>query len=370
MQVGRRRKTNLGLPAGVRARRGRWYWQPTSKRERDERTKAGLPNCAPLGKAGTVEARKRWAELTGLRDAQIAGTVEELLAKLDREGMEKRPNGKARSANTVRQYRYCLPALRTQFAAAHYGRTEFEASRGQAIGTAEIQRFVLASGSFGKKYLAVLKNAFDHGIRCGLTTYNPCDKVIPPETDPRTREPQEWELEVLGTLATPVVDVILRAKAISGYRISELIRVHRRDMNAEGIRLKVKGGRWETLLWSPGMREIVARAEALPTSSRFPASPLFPHSRGKAYSYSGFNSAWQETKLATNAALTDGVLDPETLERHEALVIDDLHVHDVRSKVHDDAEEMGREGHELLGNTERVADKHYARRERRRRPLR
>jgi hypothetical protein len=71
---------------------------------------------------------------------------------------------------------------RRRFGAARYGKTEFEASRGQAIGAADIQRFMSEAGSIGKRYHAVLKNAFDHGIRCGRTTYNPCDKVTPPAT--------------------------------------------------------------------------------------------------------------------------------------------------------------------------------------------
>ena len=109
----------------------------------------------------------------------------------------------------------------------------------------------------------------------------------------------------------------------------------------------------------------------LPNATRFPGSPLFPNSRGKAYSYAGFNTAWQDLKEQTNAELAAGVLDPEDLRTvYAAMSIEDLHVHDVRSKVHDDAEDQGREGHEAIGNTERVADKHYARREKRRRPLR
>ncbi len=371
-RVGRRRATGLHLPAGVREIAGRWYWQPTKAWERAERRAKGLSASEPLGKADSLEARKKWAELTGLRDPAIQeGTVGELLALFFAETVEKRPTGKRRADTTIARYRYCRAAIEAKFGAARYGRTEFEASRGQAIGTAEIQRFIDESGSYGRQRLAVLKNAFDYGIRRGRTTYNPCDKAIAPACNARGREPLEWELEALCALASPVVALILEYKATAGYRISEVLRVHRRDMTAEGIRHQVKGGRWETLLWSPTLRRIVADAERLPRASRFPASPLFPSSRRRAYSYSGFDTAWQELKRATNEALAGaGVLDPDTLELHPGLSIDDLHIHDMRSKVHDDAEAMGREGHEAIGNTERVADRHYARRERRRRPLR
>jgi len=367
--VGRRRTKDLHLPAGVREIAGRWYFQPTKAWERADWRRKGLSGA--LGKAGSIEARKKWAELTGLRDPSIQeGTVAELLAAFFAKALEKRPTGKARAAATVARYRYCRAAIEAKLGPAKYGRTEFEASRGQAIGTAEIQAFIEASGSYGRQRLAVLKNAFDHGIRHGRTTYNPCDKAMASAQGARTREPLEWEVEALSAMAEPVVALILEYKNISGYRISEVLRVHRRDMTAEGIRHQVKGGKWETLLWSPTLRRIVADAEALPRASKFPASPLFPSARRRAYSYSGFDSAWQELKRTTNEALAAGILDPDTLELHPALAIEDLHIHDLRSKVHDDAEAMGREGHEAIGNTERVADRHYARRERRRRPLR
>lgn len=378
-RVGRRRESKLGLPEGVRERGQRWYWQPSKKVARDERRANGLPVEVSIGKAGTVEARTRWAELTGRRDREAEeGTVDQVLTLYESPGhygerpaIEMRPNGRPYSKNTVKMYRRCVPVLREKFGACRYGKTEYDAARGKAIGTVDVQRYIKAAGSYASQLFSVLANAFNHAIRDGLTTYNPCDKVITPAQQPRDRAPLEWEVEVLGTMAQPVVGLILESKLVSGYRISELLRVHRRDMNPEGIRITVKGGKSEILLWSPRMEEIVAAAEALPTSSRFPLSPLFPHSRGKAYSYSGWYAAWVALLNEVNEALAVGMVDPATFELLPGdLSIEDLHVHDVRSKVHDDAEERGREGHEQLGNTEGVADRHYARREKRRRPLR
>lgn len=370
-RVGRRRSTGLHLPAGVREIGARWYWQPTGARERAERRANGLPGSVPLGKAGSFEARAKWAELTGLRDPEIKeGTVAELLAAFFSETVRKRPTGKKRADTTVARYEYCRHVIESRFGAARYARTEGDVMRGQGLGTAEIQTFVDESGSYARQRLAVLKGSFDYAIRRGKTTYNPCDKVAAPMGNARTREPKEWEFECLGAMASPVIALILAYTVVSGYRISEVLRLHRRDLTAEGIRHQVKGGRWETLTWSAEVRRIVGEAEVLPRATRFPASPLFPNARGKAYTYSGFDTAWQDLKRAPNAALASGILDPETLELHAGLEILDLHAHDARSKVHDDAEAMGREGHEAIGNTERVADKHYARREKRRRPLR
>ena len=380
MRVGRRRTKNQHLPQGVRPIGARLFWQPSTARERSERRAKGLPASAALGPivrvAGRIELTKQqrlvWAELSGYRDAQAAGTVGELLTLFnsgERPAILTKWNGKPRSPNTVKQYRGYLPTLHAHFGRMSYGRTATEVAAGKGVNAGQIQAFITASGSFGKAYLAILTGAFRNGVLENLTTYNPCRDVKALEGNPRTREPQEWEMEVIGTMAPPVIGLILETKLISGYRISEIIGRHRRDMNADGIRFKTKGGKRETAVWSPRLREIIAAAEQLPKASKFPASALFPNSRGHAYSYKGWYAAWRELVATTNRAL-EATLDVEDLEPwHPALAITDLVVHDLRSKVHDDAEAMGREGHEQLGNTERVADRHYSRREKRRRML-
>jgi integrase len=379
VRVGRRRKQDHQLPLGVRPIGARLFWQPPTKRERDERRRKGLKLSVPLGPIVrshgrvelTREQRLKWAEVSGYRDAKAEGTVGELLTLFNAGPIYTRRNGRPRTDNTVQQYRWRLPAIYAQFGSSAYGKTERDVAEGRGLNAGQIQDFITASGSLGRAYLAILTGAFDVGLLKNLTTYNPCDKVIAQYSDPRTREPMEWELEVLGTMATPVVGLILETKSISGFRISEVLRVRRADMNAEGIRFKVKGGKWETLLWSPKLREIVATAEALPKATKFPASPLFPNIRGKDYSYPGWDSAWRALLRRTRAALAEqGGVNPHSLAAFPALSISDLRVHDIRSKVHDDAEAMGREGHEQIGNTERVADRHYSRREKRRRPLR
>lgn len=372
--VGRKREKDRGEPKGVRNIAGRWYWQPPTLEERSERKSKGLPASVPLGRAGSIEARTRWAQLTGISDDAAPGTIGTLLT-LFNEGdpapILTQRNGKPRSAETVRQYRKRLPALYLRFGSTVYGRTEADILRGKGVHAGEIQKFIQASRSLGRPYLAILDGAFHNAILAGLTTYNPCDKVTPLANNARTREPLEWELEVLGTLARAVVALILDYKAISGYRISEILRVHISDLTPRGIRHTVKGGKRDTLEWSPRLREIVDAAKALPQATPFGKSPLFPNSRGTAFTYGAWESAWLALRASANAALADcGVVDLAAGERHAGLSIDDLHVHDMRSKVHDDAEAMGREGHEQLGNTEAVADKHYARREKFRRPLR
>jgi hypothetical protein len=166
-----------------------------------------------------------------------------------------------------------------------------------------MQDFITSSGSLGRAYLAILEHAFDCGVMANLTTYNPCDNVVPLAGDARTREPLEWEIEALGAIARAAwwrSSSKRRGSAATGSARSS--RVHRRDMTAEGIRFVVKGGKTELLVWSPRLREIVAEAQALAEATTFPASPLFPHSRRKGYSYSGWHSAWVDMVRAPTAS--------------------------------------------------------------------
>jgi hypothetical protein len=131
-----------------------------------------------------------------------------------------------------------------------------------------------------------------------------------------------------------------------------------------------KGGKVEVWKWTPALRRIWDEALKLPGATPFPKSPLFPARGRKPLSYSGFNTAWQALVKKANAELAGaGLVDPDTLERHAGLAIEDLHFHDWRSKVHDDAVDKKRDGAEQIGDTKAVATRHYDRRPKLKIPL-
>lgn len=365
MRVGRKRTGNFDCPPGVRPIAGRWYWQPTSKAERLERKAKGLKASVPLGKAGSKAAREKWAEVSGFNDPQGEdGTVGELLRLWKRDGIKKRPNGVPRADSTVEMYAASIPVLEERFGACRYGKTAMEASRGHAIGTAEIQRFVAEHEypTMANRHFAVLDNAFEHAIRVGRTTYNPCRDVVKNEGGVREREPLPWEVECLRAMAPPLMGLQMDFEAITGWRIGDIRKLLRSCLTADGVRVRQKKrGKRQLWEWTPELRRIVEEAAALPGATPFPASPVFPSRRGKEQGKAGFASAWSRLLKRTNAALAQCEI---------PLTIADLHFHDLRSKAHDDAEEAGREGHELLGNTRGVSRRHYSRREQKVRPLR
>jgi site-specific recombinase XerD len=378
--------TDTRRPEGVLEKKGRWYYRPTSERERLERARQGLPETVPLGVAGSDEARKKWAELRGLRapgDEAERGRVAEILRGFKAGGLKTKPNGKLRAPKTVKDYTLSLDkVLAPRFGAMRYGRTEHEASRGQAIGTVDVQRFVRtlkdAEGRpirvAANRHVACLSAAFRWAVSEGLTTYNPCAGVARNAEEPRSREPRPWEVECLraiaGTLASPLMGLLMDYEAITGWRVSDVLNLDRRQCTAEGIRLKQgKRGKRQMWSWSDELRRIVREALELPGAARaarlargdarvlqghFPLEPIFPSRNGRPLTLSGFESNWQRLVELTNAALA---------ECEVPLAIEDLHFHDLRSKAGDDAAAAGFDIADFLGNDRAVAERHYARRE-------
>lgn len=382
MPMGRKRTSDQQLLPGMRAIGGRLYWQPPTERERDLRRGQGLPASVPLGAIvrvrGRIELteqqRKLWGELAGHREPDAKpGTMAELFDDWRDYELHKTPKGKPRADETVRYYKHALKVARARFADVAYGKTEHEASRGRAIGTVDVQRFVktLPSKGVGNHVLAVMRNVFNRAIREGRTTYNPCDKAVKNHIEPRTRAPMAWEVEALQTLASPVVCLMMDYEAITGDRIREVLGLRNAHKKAEGIEVTRKGKRVETWEWSPRLRAIADAAAELPGATKFPASPLFPNRRGRPYAYKTFNGHWNELQAQVNAELAaTGIIDPATLAVAPGLVIEEMHFHDLRSKVHDDAEDRKRgSGAEQIGDTPAVAGKHYARRPKVKQPL-
>jgi len=375
-------------PAGVIERKGRWYYRPTSERERLERRQKGLPETIPLGAAESVEARMRWAELTGRREPVAGGhgTVEELIRLWLAPGANGKPaalvvkeNGRRRAESTVRQYRWIAEkVLLPRFGRMRYGKTAIEASRGAAIGTVDVQAYIAEIGTTTANVgTACLSSIFMWAKRTGRTTYNPCDGVAKIMQEGRGREPLAWEVESLGAMAEALgrrrLALMIDFESISGWSACDILGLQRRQFTHEGIRMaRQKTGQRMLLQWSDDLKRIVGEALELPGARRagvFPLSHVFASRSGKRVSGSTFWAEFRRLVERVNATLAAGVVDPHTLEAHERIAIEDLGFHDLRSKAGDDARDAGIDMHEFLGNTAAVANRHYARRERKVVPL-
>lgn len=380
LAVGRRRTKDLHLMRGVREIDGMWYWQPSSESERVQRRKLKAEakkrgekfsiGCT-LGPANSKEARTKWAEVSGYRDVPTKeGTVAELF-KLYRkapDGLPKKRNGKPRSKNTIREYTASLKLLEARYGDCRYAKTAGEAMDGKALGTAQIQQFVAEGGRpMENRHLSAFSAAFDWAIRKGLTAYNPCLGVAKNAEEPRTREALEWEVEVLRAMAYATQDkhmaLMIDYEDTVGWRVSDILTFVTTQVYPGWIKhrhgKRGKKQRWER---TPEVERILREAATLPGANierlgqpRY----VFPTRSGEQMSLGRFEKRWSKLKKRTNAALAACEIQ---------LKIEDLHFQDLRSKVHDDAEDQGQEGHEVLGNSEEVADRHYGRRGKMTRP--
>ena len=356
-------------PAGVVELHGRWYWRPGTKAEREKRKAAGQPQLEPLGPAGTVLARKRWAELTGLRDPEgskvESGTVADLIAKFRKDGLAVKPNGKPRSEKTVKEYEGALGVMEGLFGSCTYAKTAADAMAGKALGTVDLQRYIRADRrTIANRRLSTLSAMFTWAISEGYTAYNPCLGVARTAEEPRSREVMEWEAECLAAVADARGDawigLAMRFERVTGWRVSDIRLLQRHQLVPPGIRLVArKRAKRMLFYWSDELRAIIAEASKLPgsTSSMF----IFPAENGEAVTLDAFEKRWGRLKRATNRMLA---------QCDVPLQIEDLHFHDLRSMAGDDAEEAGQDRHVFLGNSKAVAERHYARREVKVRPIR
>ena len=368
MHVGRRRQRDFDLPPGVRRIGGSLYWRPTSAQERAERKAKGLGEAEPLGPTWDEAARKRWATLAGYRDdiPAIAGTVAELLDLFERDELER-----GRKPRTISEYKASLKVLRKRFGACRYGKTAAEAMQGRAIGQVDVQAFVHELGNVhANRHAAVLSSVFTYAARIGKTSYNPCLGIKRNAEAPREREVAPWEAEVLLAVSTPLMALLMRYERLTGWREGDVRQLSRPQLQAEGIKLKQgKRGRRQLWLWTPELREIIAEAIARPEARKALAVALktrthpavFAARTGKPLTLYGFQSLWRRTRERANKLLA---------ECEVPLKIEDLHFHDLRAVAADDAVELGQDRAEFLGNSKAVAEKHYARRELKVRPLR
>jgi len=237
--MGRRRTKHKDLPPGVRLIKGRYYWRPTSRIERDARKAKGLPMFVPLG-ADPTEMRRAWVKLA-LPPEQPEGTVAYLIERYRDEELDRRdPKTKehVRVVKTRKEYRRQLAKLEERFGVMKYARNAIEASQSGFLRRMDIVQFLRNSPTpvQANKDVNVLSGVFEHAINCGLTEYNPIAGAPRNEEPGRDREPLPWEVEVITTAASPLLALLIRLTEITGWRGVEGRTLERSQVEAAGIR--------------------------------------------------------------------------------------------------------------------------------------
>lgn len=211
-KLGRPRKTAPGedkLPPGLRKIGSRYYWQPTSLKEKARRKSEGLPVSVALGE-DLRAARKAWGKLQGsefLR-GESAGMTAELLLQFRDEylvSVKRLPGGRTKpryAPDTQRSYRWTIDnTLLPAFGELPYAKFEAEAALnpGALLSSMKLQAWISEQERFAEanRALAVLSKCFGCAKLWGKTTYNPCIGVERLLTEPRGRDVEPWEVQAL-----------------------------------------------------------------------------------------------------------------------------------------------------------------------------
>jgi len=375
--MGRKRTTNArDLPPGVRPIGGRFFWEPTSKKERKARRAAGLPATVPLG-PDEATMRRKWAELMGYakpREDARAGAVAEILDRYEDDVIpRRRRDGTFKLADRTRaEYKRQLVILRAQFGAKRYARTEVEAAKGGFLTTLEVQQWLDASESpvATNREFSLLRNAFKWARRWGMTFYNPCLGALPAEESARERVPAPWEREVLLACATAPLSLMLRHVGMTGWREGDTRLLHRFQLKPDGIYLRQskRGARqlWE---WTPELRALVEEAQERPEAKRARrlkegSGYIYVGRGGKPLTLSGFQSAWRRLLARANRLLAEACTEAGW-EAEDVLKIEGLVFHDSRAEAVEQADDP----QAFAGHSDPRVTKRYLRSPRRIRPL-
>jgi integrase len=357
LRVGRPRETIKDLPLGVYAVKGRYYIRPVNAEMR-RIFAAAFPGkrCAPLG-PDKGEARKKWVKVfvTDVPPEEaIPGTVGEIIERYEREII---PTLHARTGEDHKGY---CKRLRAEFGARRYARSEVEASTGPFLRAMDVTRYLRAQEAAGRPVAA------NKEVRClsrifrlaktlwGYTEYNACLQIEFNVETPRGVYVTDDMFTRVYAKAAPVLQCMMDLAQMVGARRGMLLKLTLADLTDEGLvltlnkRKRTEAVRRQLIRWNEDLRAVVNRALELRAKVRggqravkdLDTATLFLNRYGKAFTETGFNSAWQRATRAAGFA------------KHE------LHFHDLKAKAVSDSpnldDAMDRGGHLDPRTTRRV----------------
>ncbi len=273
--MGRRRLSRLDLPQRVYFIHGAYYFF----------VKGGKP--IHLGRDFAV-AMAQWASLVGT-PKQLATLAD----VMDRYLLEVAP------LKAPRTYKDNIIEMRLLRAA-------FGHMRPNEVTPPDVYAYMDARGApvRANREKALLSSVFSHAIRWGVAASNPCRLVKRNPEKRRERLPEVVELRAFKAVAGEFLAAYIDLKYMTGLRKGDLLSLRLENLTDEGIALQQRKNRKRlVILWTPDLREVVARAQALPRRAK--SAYLFATHAGKPYSTSGFDSIWQRTM---RRALSSGIL--------------------------------------------------------------
>lgn len=187
----------------------------------------------------------------------------------------------------------------------------------------------------GNREKSLLSHVFTKGIRWGVVEKNPCKDVVRNTEKPRDRYVTDAEFDEFLKLVPPYIQLAMEISRMTGLRQGDILRLKQSNITPDGLLVKQgKTGKKMLFELTDELSTLLVRRYTRVTSID---RHLLLNSRGQPLTSSGFKTMWQR--------------------RMKVFRGDRFTFHDIRAKAGSEVENT----HELLGNSEAVARKHYQR---------
>lgn len=159
-------------------------------------------------------------------------------------------------------------------------------------------------GIRANREMAALGSAFNYGIRHGMADANPCHGVSRNPERPRSRKPENVEVNAFleiakargeGSYMTALIGLMV---GITGRRRAEILDLEESALTQEGVKVqaaKIKAtdaSREYLIAWSPLLSKLLT--EAVRLSKKHDTPYVFAARSGAPYTDSGFKANWSK----------------------------------------------------------------------------
>lgn len=311
--MGRKRKHDKNLPQRMYCRRGAYYY-------------VGRDGAwQPLGR-DLAKALAKYQDLHQVRHA--SDSVPSLFQRVLAAHKQKV------SANTYTQYRLATKQLSKILA-------EFAVDQVTPRDIAQIKRSMAHKPNMCNRMLSFLRLSFEYALEWGECSSNPVIGIKRHAEKKRGRYITDEEYALIYAKAGPRLQVIMDLCYFTAQRINDVLKIRRADITDDGIMFQQgKTGTKITVAWSPGLRNAVERAKALP-GGKVRGLCLLVGKRGGPPSYSVVVKQYR--KAVRDAGLEDAT------------------IHDLRAKSITDAKRQGLDPKALAGHTDARMTERYIR---------
>lgn len=140
--------------------------------------------------------------------------------------------------------------------------------------------------------VSLLGHVFAKAIVWGIATVNPVRALERQAKGHRDRYVTDAEFASLRAIATERLAIAIELARLTGQRRGDLLSLRRGQLLEDGIVFKQsKTGAGVLVEWTPALREVIRRADAL--APQIPREFILRTRKGRRYSARGFSAMWQ-----------------------------------------------------------------------------